>query len=90
MQIDLFLPVYKVCSEGCQNMKLPPHSLGNHGIRNPLFVYYMWHSDSAPLAWIKTCRPPELDGLCISDLQKMSWALRMRWLLQKLNLTNLG
>jgi hypothetical protein len=47
----------------------------------PPFFYYKWLSDSAPLAWIKTCCPPDLDGLCISDLQEMSWALRMRWLL---------
>lgn len=36
------------------------------------------------VAWPKVCRPLELGGLGIADLQKMGWALRMRWLwLQK-------
>ena len=36
------------------------------------------------VAWPKVCRPPDLGGLGISDLQRLGWALRMRWLwLQK-------
>jgi hypothetical protein len=31
------------------------------------------------VAW-PVCRPHELGGLGISDLQKLSWVLRMRWL----------
>ena len=36
------------------------------------------------IAWPKVTRPPELGGLGISDLQRLGWALRLRWLwLQK-------
>ena len=36
------------------------------------------------LAWPKVTRPPNLGGLGISNLQNLSWALRIRWLwLQK-------
>lgn len=36
------------------------------------------------IAWPKVTRPLELGGLGISNLQKLGWALRMRWLwLQK-------
>jgi hypothetical protein len=31
------------------------------------------------LAWPKVTRPPSLGGLAISHLQKMGWALRLRW-----------
>ena len=32
------------------------------------------------LAWPRVCRPPELGGLGIPDLQRFGFALRMRWL----------
>jgi hypothetical protein len=32
------------------------------------------------VAWGKVTRPKELGGLGISDLQKLNWALRVRWL----------
>ena len=32
------------------------------------------------VAWGKTCQPHELGGLGISDLKRLSWALRMRWI----------
>jgi len=32
------------------------------------------------LAWPKVCRPPELGGLGLLDLQTFGYALRMRWL----------
>ena len=32
------------------------------------------------LAWPRVCRPPELGGLGIVDLQRFGYALRMRWL----------
>ena len=32
------------------------------------------------VAWPKVCLPKELGGLGISNLQNLSWALRMRWL----------
>ena len=32
------------------------------------------------IAWPKVTRPPDLGGLGISDLQKLGWALRLRWL----------
>jgi hypothetical protein len=32
------------------------------------------------VAWNKVTRPKEFGGLGISNLQKMSWALRLRWL----------
>ena len=32
------------------------------------------------LAWPRVCRPPELGGLGILDLQRFGYALRMRWL----------
>ena len=32
------------------------------------------------LAWPKVCMPKELGGLGILDLQRFSWALRVRWL----------
>ena len=32
------------------------------------------------LAWPRVCRPPELGGLGILDLQRFGFALRMRWL----------
>ena len=32
------------------------------------------------LAWPRVCRPPELGGLGIVDLQRFRYALRMRWL----------
>ena len=32
------------------------------------------------VAWKKVTRPKEFGGLGISDLQKMNWALRLRWL----------
>jgi hypothetical protein len=32
------------------------------------------------VAWNKVTRPKELGGLCISHLQHMCWALRLRWL----------
>jgi len=36
------------------------------------------------IAWPKVTRPHDLGGLGISDLQKLGWALRLRWLwLQK-------
>jgi len=36
------------------------------------------------LAWPKVCRPVEIIGLGISNLQNLNWALRMRWIwLQK-------
>jgi len=36
------------------------------------------------IAWPKVTRPPDLRGLGISDLQKLGWTLRLRWLwLQK-------
>ena len=31
------------------------------------------------LAWPRVCRPPEIGGLGIIDLQKFGYALRMRW-----------
>ncbi|WVZ97773.1 hypothetical protein U9M48_043286 [Paspalum notatum var. saurae] len=38
------------------------------------------------LAWDKVQRPKELGGLGISNLQKLGWALRLRWLwLQKID-----
>ena len=37
------------------------------------------------VAWGKACRPTELEGLGISDLKSLGWALRMRWVwLQKI------
>jgi len=35
------------------------------------------------LAWPRVCRPPELGGLGIIDLQRFGYALRMRWLWMK-------
>jgi len=35
------------------------------------------------LAWPRVCRPPELGGLGIFDLQRFGYALRMRWLWMK-------
>jgi len=36
------------------------------------------------VAWEKTCHPPKLGGLGISNLKNLGWALRMRWIwLQK-------
>jgi len=32
------------------------------------------------LAWPKVCRPPELGGLGLVDLQRFGYALRLRWL----------
>jgi hypothetical protein len=32
------------------------------------------------VAWGKVTRPKELGGLGISDLQRLNWALRVRWL----------
>ena len=32
------------------------------------------------LSWPKITRPKELGGLSIHDLQKLGWALRVRWL----------
>jgi hypothetical protein len=32
------------------------------------------------LSWPKVTRPKELGGLSIHDLQKLGWALRVRWL----------
>jgi hypothetical protein len=40
--------------------------------------------DHCLLSWGRVCRPLELGGLGISSLQKMCWALHMRWIwLQK-------
>jgi hypothetical protein len=36
------------------------------------------------VSWGKVCRPLQLGGLGISNLQELCWALKMRWLwLQK-------
>ena len=35
------------------------------------------------LAWPRVCRPPDLGGLGIIDLQRFGYALRMRWLWMK-------
>ena len=35
------------------------------------------------LAWPRVCRPPDLGGLGIIDLQWFGYALRMRWLWMK-------
>ena len=32
------------------------------------------------IAWSKVCRPVELGGLGIHNLDTLSWSLRMRWL----------
>jgi len=32
------------------------------------------------LAWPSVCRPPELGGLGLVDLQRFGYALRLRWL----------
>ena len=32
------------------------------------------------LAWLRVCRPTDLGGLGIVDLQRLGYALRMRWL----------
>ncbi|WVZ50270.1 hypothetical protein U9M48_001542 [Paspalum notatum var. saurae] len=43
------------------------------------------------VAWTKSYRPRKLGGPGISNLQKLSWALRTRWLwLEKTELINLG
>jgi hypothetical protein len=35
------------------------------------------------VAWPKVCRPPELGGLGVPNLQIMGYALRMRWLWER-------
>ena len=36
------------------------------------------------LAWPRVCRPPDLGGLGIVDLQRFDYALRMHWLWMKI------
>jgi hypothetical protein len=61
---------------------------------------FLWrgHKDAKSghclLAWPKVCRPVELGGLGISNLQNLNWALWMRWIwafgCKRLRLTDLG
>jgi hypothetical protein len=47
---------------------------------------FLWHGRKdvrgghCLVAWGKVCRPLEIDGLGISSLKELGWALRMRWL----------